>query len=320
MPARRHHYVPQFYLRGFVKDVAHPRLFVVDTEAHTSFSTSPSNVAVELDFHTIDAPGQPPDIVETKLAELESQISPALERIRASRSVQSDEDRSLLFSFIALLLINNPGMRARLSDAIGKAEMYRLQMLASNPTVWKARMDRAKQEGTIEPESDTEELRELVLKDAFKVGLSVPAHLILEFGVLDEIIALVAARNWMLFSATDDETGFVTSDNPVTLTWFDQEGARFPPGLGLRETQLIFPISNELAAIGTFEYGSRLVIADDDFVAKINGNTIVLRNRQVYARGPDFQYQLKHHTRRMRGSELLGDQCVLDREAVDASD
>jgi hypothetical protein len=106
----------------------------------------------------------------------------------------------------------------------------------------------------------------------------------------------------------------VTSDNPVTLTWFDQEGAQYPPGLGLSTTQLIFPISNELTAIGTFEYAHRVVDADDDYIAKINGNTILVRNRQVYAQGSDFQYQMKHHERRMRGSDLLTDQCVLDPE------
>jgi hypothetical protein len=142
LPARRHHYVPQFYLRGFCKEPDHPRLFVVDTEKRTSFCTTPSNVAVELDFHTINNPGQPPDVIETKLAELEGAISAGLARIRASCSLQNDEDRALLFTFIALLLIKTPGMRHRISDAIGKAEMYRSQMMASNPKVWEKQMER----------------------------------------------------------------------------------------------------------------------------------------------------------------------------------
>lgn len=317
LPARRHHYVPQFYLRGFCREPDHPRLFVVDTEKRTSFYTTPANVAVELDFHTIDSPGQPPDVIETKLAELEGEISVGLARIRESRSLQNDEDSALLFTFIALLLIKNPGMRNRISDAVGKAEMYRSQMMASNPKVWESEMERAKQEGSIEPDSDTEQLRELVLKGAFKIGLSVPGHLSLEFSLLPEIITLVAARKWLLLCTRDNGTGFVTSDNPVTLTWFDQEGAQYPPGLGLRTTQLIFPVSNELAAIGTFEYDARLIDADEDFVAKINGNTILLRNRQVYARDSDFEYQMKHHHARVLGGELLEDACVVDRESSD---
>jgi hypothetical protein len=320
LPARRHHYVPQFYLRGFCKEPDHPRLFVIDTEKRTSFCTTPANVAVELDFHTIDSPGQPPDIVESKLAELEGEISPALTRIRVSRSLQNDEDRALLFTFIALLLIKNPGMRDRISEALGKVEMYRFQMLASNPEAWAAEMERAKLDGTIDKDADTETLRKLVLEDAFKIGVSVPGHLKLEFDLLLAIIDLVAARNWMLFSAREDRTGFVTSDSPVSLTWFDQEGTPYPPGLGLRNTQLIFPIANELAAVGIFEYSSRVADADEDFVAKINGNTILFRNRQVYARDSDFQYEMKHHGKRMQGLELLEDACVLDREPSDSTD
>jgi Protein of unknown function (DUF4238) len=138
-------------------------------------------------------------------------------------------------------------------------------MMASNPEVWEKEMRRAKQEGSIDAS--------------------------MEFSLLPEIIALVASRKWMLFVASADATAFVTTDNPVTLTWFDQEAALYPPGLGLRNTQLIFPVSNELAAVGTFEYDARAISADEDFVAKINGNTILLRNRQVYARDSDFQYQ-----------------------------
>ncbi len=310
MPARRHHYIPQFYLRAFAKDRQHPKLFVVDTETRTPFCTAPSNVAVELDFHTIDTPGQPSDVVERKLAGLESDISPAIERIRTSRSLASEGDRALFLTFVALLLIKNPGIRDRISESIGKVEMFRFQMLASNPNAWNAEMERAKLEGSIAKDADTEELRGLVLKDAFKIGISVPGHLMLEFRLLPSIIELVGQRKWMLFSARGGQTGFITSDNPVALSWFNQGPAQPPPGLGLAETQLIFPISNELAAIGTFEYKESVVDADDDRVAKINGNTILSRNRQVYAQASDFQYQMKHHDRQMLGSELLTDRSL----------
>jgi hypothetical protein len=55
MTARQHHYVPQCYLKGFVKDRKKPKLFVVDCKERRSFSTSPDNVAAERDFHRIDA-------------------------------------------------------------------------------------------------------------------------------------------------------------------------------------------------------------------------------------------------------------------------
>jgi hypothetical protein len=306
MPARRHHYVPQFYLKGFVEDRNRPRLFVVDIDERHTFSTAPANVAVERDFHTIEAAGQPPDAVERMLAGLEGEISSAMERIISSRSLSDHNDRIHLFIFMALLLVKNPGMRARIGSFIGQVTMARFQMLASDAGAWNREMESAKDDGTIPRTADTDQLRELVLAGAFNIGVTAPGHLQLEFNLVDEIAALIASRRWMLYRSQQGRTGFVTSDNPVSLTWA-QQGRPDPPGLGRGGTQLIFAISNELAAVGAFEVSERTVDADEDSIAKINGNIIVRHNHQVYARGDDFIYWLRHNEHLMEGRQLLDD-------------
>jgi hypothetical protein len=60
-PARRHHYVSQFYLKGFAADPSNPLLYVVDLINQKSYRTGTPRVAVENDFHTIGIDGQPPD-------------------------------------------------------------------------------------------------------------------------------------------------------------------------------------------------------------------------------------------------------------------
>lgn len=315
MTAERHHYVPQFYLRGFVKDLGHPRLFAVDTTERKSFHPSPKDVAVELDFHTIDLSGKPSDIVEKTIAKMESEFAPAVARIRESQSVADNEDRSLLFMLIAMLLLKNPGMRKRISKPFGELALTTMAMEASDPKRWALKMEQAKKEGTIEKDADTDKLRDLLLKgDAFKVGLSVEGHLYFESQLLNGIAGMLAQRHWVLLRTSKERTGFITSDNPVTLSWYDQQGTPYPPGLGLRNTQLLFPIANELAAMGTFECPSRLLDASDGVIAGFNGNTIIQRNRQVYARDSDFLYQMKHNARLMRGVELLDDEAVMSPE------
>ena len=222
LTARRHHYVPQFYLKGFVENRNQPKLFAVDTKKKRSFWTPPANVAVEHDFHTIEAPGQPPDIVESKLAELESEISTSLERIIRNRSLSNQDDRALLFSFMALLLIKNPGMRERIGTFIGTVAMARFKVLASDEGAWAKDMERAKEEGSIPRDSDTDELRALALADAFNISVSTPGHLQLEFNLVDKLVLLIASRRWMLYRTPRDATGFVTSDNPVSLAWANQ--------------------------------------------------------------------------------------------------
>jgi hypothetical protein len=57
MTARKHHYVPQCYLKGFTRHRDDPKLFVIDAKERRCFRTSPANVAAERDFHKIDAEG-----------------------------------------------------------------------------------------------------------------------------------------------------------------------------------------------------------------------------------------------------------------------
>lgn len=86
--AHRHHFVSQFYLKNFVADRASPQLFVVDLPTQKSFTTSTINVALENDFHTTSAPGQPADAVEKAIQQLEAQFAPALARVIDKTSIQ----------------------------------------------------------------------------------------------------------------------------------------------------------------------------------------------------------------------------------------
>ncbi|QDX27004.1 DUF4238 domain-containing protein [Sphingomonas suaedae] len=67
--ARNHHFVPQYYLKGF----ATPRskdgwLSVFDLKEQKSFKTWPRNVAARRDYHRVDIERVDPNIVETQLA------------------------------------------------------------------------------------------------------------------------------------------------------------------------------------------------------------------------------------------------------------
>ena len=69
--ARRHHYIPEFYLKGFAaprKKVAQVTVF--DRRSRAPFVAAISNVGVERDFNRIDAEGYTPDHVEKGMAEI----------------------------------------------------------------------------------------------------------------------------------------------------------------------------------------------------------------------------------------------------------
>jgi hypothetical protein len=72
-------------------------------------------------------------------------------------------------------------------------------------------------------------------------------------------------------------------------------------------TQLLFPISNELAIIGAFEIDEDEIEADESLVARINGSVLVHAERQIYSRDSDFLYKMQHHSKVMPGAGLLDD-------------
>src|SRR4051812_18355577 len=107
--ARRHHYVPRFYLRFFCDSKG--RLFVVDAKELKSFGAAPENVSMEKDFNRIEIDGVEPDALEKGYGKFESEVAPALARIIKQGKFAGDEDRTLVLNFTALLCIRNPQRR-----------------------------------------------------------------------------------------------------------------------------------------------------------------------------------------------------------------
>ncbi|MFM0652914.1 PAAR-like domain-containing protein [Paraburkholderia sediminicola] len=97
--ARKHHYVPQCYLKGFARNRSKKsQLYVVDS-------------AVKRDFDRIEVDGEDPNLIELSYAEFESKLAPALVRMDAKGDFPDDADRALILELVALLAVRNPGRR-----------------------------------------------------------------------------------------------------------------------------------------------------------------------------------------------------------------
>jgi Protein of unknown function (DUF4238) len=117
MIARRHHYVPRCYLKGFsVARKKSRQVVVFDCKSGKSFATATENIAVEKDFNRVEIEGHPPDVFEKAMSEFESEVASALERTIAAKSIRQVDDRAYLFNLIGLLALRNPGQRERWRD------------------------------------------------------------------------------------------------------------------------------------------------------------------------------------------------------------
>lgn len=127
---KRHHYLPQFYLKGFG---AAGRLWVYDREKGEIRAQGPKTVAVEKGFYAVRGPGGELDYaeVEERLGVVESQAAPAIRKIDEGGALELNE-RYALAMFVALLKYRTKAFErqsSELSDVLSDPEAAK-EMLA----------------------------------------------------------------------------------------------------------------------------------------------------------------------------------------------
>ncbi len=309
MVARKHHYISQCYLKGFTKDRDRAQLFVIDNEKPEPFVTSTINVAAKRDFHTIDVEGLAPDVLEKAFSGFEGELDQALRRINAARSLDDFDNKSFLLNLIGLIYIKNPQTRKRFHNFDEGVARRIMDIVTSTPEIYESQIKQAKENGYIVSEAnvDYETARKFFKEDAFKIEVPTNKHLLREMDLLDTALPYLFHRNWILLKAPIGQTGFVTSDHPVILQWKDPQlgGNLYPPGLDLKNTEILFPVSNTLAVIGTFEEEEQEIDASADFIARFNGAIISHSKRQVYAKDDAFMYAFDDMEKPRRGNTLI---------------
>jgi hypothetical protein len=102
-----------------------------------------------------------------------------------------------------------------------------------------------------------EHLKKFHQKKAYTIKVSKEYHIYMEFAQIEALLPYLAGRNWLIILATNDSGPFITTDNPVNLTWKNPEKIqpfyRNSPGYGMKDTQVYFPVSKNLALVGEFD-------------------------------------------------------------------
>ena len=309
MVARRHHYVPQCYLKGFAVTRKRARqVQVFDRTSRRTFPASIADVAVEKDFNTVDLEGHAPDVFEQGLSAFETELS---ERIIATESLDNEEDRINLLNLIAAVAIRHPAKREIYRDFQERLARGLMSTMTSSREIWDSHIRKATAAGYISPDADTsyERMRDFVRDGNYRIDVPNEMYMKIEMTGLDAILPYLVARGWILVRASPDSGGFVTSDQPVCLIWSDPN--RGPIGYGLKDTEVIFPLTNRLAVMGAFDIENEATTAPDNYVAEINGLIIAYSRRQVYARDMNFSYTSRQGEPPRKASRLMTDRNFL---------
>jgi hypothetical protein len=166
---RRQHFVPQFYLRGFVGEKN--RLFVVDRPSKKTFRTAPKNVAAERDFNRVDVEGMDPNAVEKALAEFEGKVAPAFERVKTAKSLANKDDRDAVINLVCALAVRNPRQRAAINDFVGELAQRAVEVGLETKDRWESQVTQMKAAGIWDDSSNVsyEDMKKVVEERRYKV-------------------------------------------------------------------------------------------------------------------------------------------------------
>ena len=276
----RHHFIPQFYLRGFVdpsspKDHV-PYLWVYRRGQAEPQKRAPKNVAVISHFYSVDVEGVGRDSrVEDLLSRIESEVAPICRRLRNSEDALSEEDRAALAKFIAWMYFRVPGVRETRDNVFDDLSQLILQMTDAHYEDFPPEQREA-------IGLSREELKQAISGEERHFQASQAVHLWHTLRHAERFVPLFLKMNWAFLHSPQGSV-FVTSDCPV-VPLNPQLSTRVERvGIATPGVEVTFPVSAHLCLLLTWEGPTAYVDIGEHKVAQINSRTAELATREVYA-------------------------------------
>ena len=282
---RNHHYVSQFYLKGFSKKGgAKARLFVYDKRQQKYFQSNPRNIASKKDFNRISTKGKE-NYIEDHQSRMEAKMAIAFKNTIESNKYPNEKDLSYILTFMALVNLRNPKTR----DIFGKvyrdiADKFSSMTMASEERY----INQCLQAGIKQKDIIPYEKQKKFINDKSKYNVSInqEVHIQREEKNIDYLSELLHQRYWYLVISNETIGKFITSDYPVSLISLIKLPNMYEVGFGMQKTEVTFPISKYLALIGVFEEYDNInksIPATKDLVETINRKTYIFANKQIYS-------------------------------------
>ena len=98
--ARRHHYLPVFYLAGFTPTGRrNDYLQIYDRDQNIIRRARPKNEGAERDFNAVEIVGLRPDVIEQGLSDFEDQTANIIREIARTKSIPMGDDLVNLLNY-----------------------------------------------------------------------------------------------------------------------------------------------------------------------------------------------------------------------------
>lgn len=290
-----HHFIPQFYLRNFADGTGRQaRLFTFDYESKRNFTTRVRNVGSKRYFNRVLLDGVDPDIIEDETAKFEAVAAEYLKEVIEFKEFVSEDHFNSVMNLMAMVAVRNPRFRQQFSKFNEEIAQTTLSLLLASEDRWESLTNKMRNEGVPLKEDITyQDIKEFHERGEYDVVVNQNYLIKMEIDATNFILEPLMNRNWCFVEAPDGYD-FITSDDPVVLTWsHENKDGIYPPGFGLKGTVVYFPLSPKLLLVGTFEDAPRNSYYTPMQVTL--ANTVIARksNKQIYAKNGSFRLNLK---------------------------
>lgn len=284
--SRRHHYLPQMYLRGFADDDG--LVWVFDRQNNTFLHQGVINTAVKKDFYTIVCPdGEKSDAIETLMANsVEGPTKGIIEKLDKRNLNWEGEDRAILALFVTLLRTRNLAFDRDQNEFTD--QFFRWWAKASHSTteaVEKSLREYQEKTGRDTTGISAQEMFEMIRDDNYELDNPRQNNIKTMMSLSLDLASALFRLNWEIFSAPKGAS-FVTCDNPFTVVpppSFDDTLEGF--GILTPGASTVVPLSRRTAICFRGEgIHGRGAVVYKDFLRQVNLVVAANSERFVIAR------------------------------------
>lgn len=219
-----HHYVSNFYLKGFAAEDRKKKhaVQVFDKFELKTFEKRTDKTGGAKNFNRSFSKADPNNVEKLYSSAVEGPAGAALKKVLQSKSLSSKEDLERLLLFFAMTSARNPKRRAMV-----EAPMRQLDGLLIRSALG---------------DDGNEILEKRNIRD-----LLPEEHVGMELPLIEPIFDSLCSKSWAILEAGDDAGEFVTSDFPLQIATANED----PPwGFESPGATIFAPLSKNLAMLG----------------------------------------------------------------------
>lgn len=269
--ARKHHTVPQFYLKGFATKARQPQIGTVQLPGDKRFVQSTSKASTHTDFYAIPGHEEGQDVFEKDLSRMEGEAATVIRKITEERVWPlPPDDRELLAAFLTLQFLRGPEQRRHMEETMAITTRMEIGYGGkANVAKWAKR----KHGITVSEEQAARIWNEATRPEGPPIQLAPTGHINQILELTPKLARYFLFRPWVLYRFS--ARSLLTCDTPISLiphqqsTMADEDGLDegvLEQGVGLMTAWgITFPLTRKIGL---------LLASPKEFIGHVTGDEV----------------------------------------------